>query len=405
MMASEAIPLNAWRGRLQVGAKGPKKNLTNLMLHLWNLPGMGKEFRFNDLSGNIEWKGHEIRDTNYIDIRMQIESAGFAPPDKDVPMAVLRIAEDNNFNPIADYLNGLTWDRKPRVDQWLQTIFGAEDTEVTRAFGRMFLISAVARALNPGSKVDTMLILEGRQGIRKSSAVAALFGEDYVMNGLPSFKGQEAALSLQGRWAIDMGELGGFKSADIRVVKNFLTQTIDNYRPLWGRHFINRPRRVVFIGSTNEGEYLRDPTGARRFWPVSCRFVDLELLKSRRDQLWAEAVQLYSAGEKWWIENGSALDKAASMIQSDRYVEDVWAPLIDEHLSSSVTKMRVCVTANELLGAIGVQPERRDAAAEKRVTDHLTHNGWEKARCRRHGHNLNWWFPPGQAPKKGGEDG
>jgi putative DNA primase/helicase len=398
-MMADVIPLNAWKGQLQQGERGIKRNLTNLMLHLRNLPGLGDQFRFNDLTGNIEWKGEELRDTDYIAMRLQIEAAGYSPNDKDIPMSVLSIAEERSYNPVAAYLTGLRWDSRKRADTWLQTIFGADDTPIIRAFGRMFLISAVARALKPGVKVDTMLILEGEQGIRKSSAVAALFGDDFVMNGLPAFKGQEASLALQGRWAVDMGELGGMKTTDIRIVKNFLTLTMDNYRPLWGRHYINRPRRVVFIGSTNERGYLRDPTGARRFWPVACQSVDLDLLKARRDQLWAEAVQLFSAGEQWWIDKGSELDADAEDIQADRYVEDVWAPNIEAFLNSADTQYRGCVTAAEILHSIGVSVERRDVSSEARVTNHLTHIGWKPVKCRRHGLNLNWWFPPGQVPK------
>lgn len=396
---ADVIDLNAWRHNLQMGDKGPKRNLTNLMVHLRFLPGLGKQFRFNDLSGNIEWKGRDLRDTDYIDIRMMIEAAGFEPKAQDVPLAVLRVAEESTFNPVADYLESLRWDGKRRADVWLPTIFDADDTPINRAFGRMFLISAVARALSPGAKVDTMLILEGEQGIRKSSAVAALFGDEFVMNGLPGFKGQEAALALQGKWAVDLGELGGFSKTDIRTVKNFLTLTMDDYRPLWGRHFVKRPRRVVFIGSTNEQDYLRDPTGARRFWPVHCRSVDLEKLKANRDQLWAEAVHLYAAGERWWIDKGTDLDKAAMDIQAERYQDDAWAPDIDNFLASAEVMMRGCVTASEVLRKLGVQVERRDASTEMRVTNHLTQRGWEKVRCMRHGLNVNWWFPPGQAPE------
>lgn len=393
-MMSNVIPLQAWKAQLQQGERGVKKNLTNLMLHLRNLPGLGDQFRFNDLSGNIEWKGRDLTDSDYIDIRLQIEAAGYAPTEKDVPPGVLRLSEDQRFNPVADYLNGLRWDGKSRVDTWLQYVFGADDTPINVAFGRMFLISAVARALQPGSKVDTMLILEGAQGIRKSSAVAALFGEEYVLNGLPGFKGSEAAMSLQGRWAVDMGELGGMGKSDIRTVKDFLTRTMDTYRPVWGRHYVNRGRRMVFIGSTNERGYLRDPTGGRRFWPVACEKVDLELLRDRRDQLWAEAVQLFSAGERWWIDKGSALDRDAEDAQADRYVEDVWAPDIEAFLNDPTTKVRGCVSANEVLKALHVAMDRRDAKLEARVTDHLTYLGWQRTRCRRHGLNINWWFPP-----------
>lgn len=396
-MMAEVYELNAWKHQLQQGERGPKKNLTNLMLHLRNLPGLGTQFRFNELSGNVEWKGRDLTDTSYIDVRLQIEAANYQPTDKDLPNAIVRVAEESAYNPVADYLNSLTWDGKPRAERWLQKVFGVPDTELHRAFGSMFLISAVARALRPGCKVDTMLILEGEQGIKKSSAVAALFGEEYVLNGLRVFHGQEAGLSVQGRWAVDMGELGGMGKADVRDVKHFLSLTMDNYRPLFGKHFVNRPRRVVFIGSTNEQGYLKDPTGARRFWPVACRKVDLKLLETSRDQLWAEAVQMLNAGKPWWIEKGSYLDQEATVAQAERYSEDVWGPAIEKFLTQPDTVMRGCVTAAEVLTGIGVSTYQQTRDAEMRVTGHLTHIGWRKRRCMRHGLNLNWWFPPGEA--------
>lgn len=400
MMASNnVVELNAWRQHLDQGERGLKKNLTNLMLHLTHLPGLGNKLKFNDLTGNIEWNARELRDTDYVDIRIKIEQAGFEPKAQDVPIAVLRTSEDSAYNPVQDYLNGLKWDGIRRVSVWLTSVFDADNTTVNSAFGRMFLIGAVARALNPGSKMDTMLILEGEQGIRKSSAIAALFGPDYVMNGLPAFKGSEAALSLQGKWAIDLGELAGFGKTDIRTIKNFLTQTIDNYRPVWGKHYINRPRRVVFVGSTNEHAYLDDPTGARRFWPVACRSVNLEKLIAVRDQLWAEAVELYRAGEPWWIDRGTELDQLAIEQQADRFQEDPWAPDIDTYLLSPEARYRGCVTAAEVLKWLNVPVDRRDAKSESRVTKHLTYRGWGRLRCMRHGLNVNWWFPPGEMPE------
>lgn len=400
MMAdNKVVELNAWRHNLDQGERGPKRNLTNLMVHLIHVRGLGDRLRFNELTGNIEWRERELRDTDYIDIRMAIEKEGFEPKAQDVPMAVLRVAEEHSYNPVQDYLNGLTWDGVNRTSVWLHSVFDADNTIINSAFGKMFLIGSVARALDPGAKMDTMLILEGEQGIRKSSAVAALFGDEFVMNGLPGFKGQEAALALQGKWAVDMGELAGFGKTDIRTIKNYLTLTIDNYRPLWARHYINRPRRVVFIGSTNEHVYLDDPTGARRFWPVACRTVNLEKLIAVRDQLWAEAVHLYRNGEPWWIDRGTELDRLANEQQADRFQEDPWAPDIDAFLQGPDVRFRICVTAAEVLKWLNVPIDRRDARSESRVTKHLTYRGWGRLRCLRHGLNVNWWFPPGEMPE------
>lgn len=394
MMSDEYIPLNSWKGRIDTGRQGPKRNITNLMLHMRNIRSLGPQLAFNDLSGNIEWKGEELKDSDYVDVRLALEAEGFEPNAKDVPACVLRTAEDRTYNPVSEYLEGLIWDQKSRASTWLPDIFGADDTKINRAFGRMFLISAVARALNPGCQVDTMLIIEGEQGIRKDTAIRELFGPEYVMGSLINFKSKEVGLSMQGVWAISLGELEAFGAADIRTIKNFITLRRDDYRPPWGRHFVKRPRRVVFIGSTNEENYLRDPTGARRFWPFKANKVDIDKLRRDRDQLWAEAVHAFKAGEQWWIDKGSDLDAMAQEVQSDRFKEDVWAQKIDSVLESPERRLRVVVTSAEVLKSLDFSNDRMGDDAESRVIGHLKIRGWHKHKCLRHGQNLNWWFPP-----------
>lgn len=399
---AEPIPLNAWKARLQKAENGNvKRNLTNLMHHLRNISGLGKEFRYNELIGCVEWQQRALQDIDLIDIRLRIEAEYYTPTDKDLPLAIERLAHDNPFNPVADYLNGVKWDGTARIDRWLNVVFGAQEAEVTKAFGAMFMISAVARAMNPGSKVDTMLILEGEQGIKKSSAVAALFGQEYLLNGLRTFHGDEAGIAVQGRWAIDLGELSSMRKADVRDVKHFVALEVDNFRPKYGRATVNRPRRCVFIGSTNEQGYLRDPTGGRRFWPVACKRVDLALLFQHRDQLWAEAVHRFRAGEQWWIDKGTELERLAAGLQAERYSEDVWAATIEDFLDQPITKLRGCVLVTEILTDIGVTKQFQTRDQEMRVAEHLTFLGWRKKRTERHGTNRNWWFPPDQAePEK-----
>lgn len=395
MMVATVTPLHAWKAQLQQGERGPKKNLTNLMLHLRHLDGLGKQFRYNELTGVVEWKGEQLRDTDMIDIRLRIEAENYQPTDRDLPVAIERVAQDNPYNPVNEYLNGLRWDSKPRIDKWLSAVFGAADTDIVRAFGSMFLISAVARAQRAGCKVDTMLILEGEQGIKKSSAVSALFGREFILNGLRTFHGDEAGIAVQGRWAIDLGELSSMRKADVRDVKHFVALEIDNYRPKYGRSTVNRPRRCVFIGSTNEQGYLRDPTGGRRFWPVPCSHVDLSLLNEHRDQIWAEAVHRFHAGEQWWIDKGTDLDRMANDLQEERYAEDIWSSAIERFLESPETAVRGCVLASEVLAAIGVSTAFQTRDAEMRITEHLTFLKWRKHRTERFGLNRNWWFPPG----------
>ena len=393
-MAEDFIPLDAWKGRTEHSKQGPKKNITNLMLYMRNIRELGPKLGFNDLSGNIEWNGRELKDSDYVDIRLILEANQYEANARDVPACVLRASEDRTYNPVKEYLEGLKWDGKPRISAWLPTIFDADDTEINRAFGRMFLISAVARALDPGCQVDTMLIIEGEQGIRKSTAVQELFGAEFVNGSMTKFTGKDVGMEMQGIWAVDLGELSAFSGTTIQTIKNFVTLRSDRYRPPWGRHFIKRPRRIVFIGSTNEENYLRDPTGARRFWPFHARKADVDLLRRHRDQMWAEAVQAYRDKEQWWIDKGSALDRLAQEVQSDRYKEDVWAQKIDSFLFSPETRARACVTTAEVLSFLNITTDRQSDDTEGRVIAHLKRQGWQKKRCMRHGQNLNWWFPP-----------
>lgn len=401
-MMTEPYDLQSWKGRLDTGRQGPKKNITNLMLCLRNIRTLGPQLAFNDLTGNVEWRGRELKDSDYVDIRLMLEADGFEPNSKDVPAAVIRTSEDRTYNPVADYLNGLSWDGVARLERWLCEIFGAEDTEINRAFGRLFMIGAAARALQPGCKMDTMLIIKGEQGIKKDQACEALFGEDFITSSITKLTGDQTAQALQGVWAANLGELEALNSS-ILMVKNFLSLRRDRFRPTYGKHFIWRPRRMVFIGSTNEETFLRDPTGARRFWPFDAQRVDLDLLKSRRDQLWAEAVHEFNRGEPWWIEKGSDLDRLAQDVQRASYKDDAWAGRIDDFLYSDVTKARTCVTLDEIYSALYLTTERLDDKVESRIVGHLKHKGWWKHRCLRHGKNVNWWFPPEslEAFKKG----
>lgn len=393
MMAEGVIDLQSWKGRLDTGKQGPKKNITNLMMCLRNIRSLGPKLAFNDLTGNIEWHGRELKDSDYVDIRLALEADGFEPNAKDVPACVMRTAEDRTYNPVTDYLDGLKWDGKSRIDEFFPTVFKSEDTEINRAFGRMFLIGAVARAYRPGCKLDTMPISKGGQGTKKTTAWQTLFGEEYVTGSVTKFSGEQTAQALQGIWAVDLGELEALNTS-VLTVKNFISLQRDRYKPPYGRHYIWRPRRMVFVGDTNEDEFLRDPTGARRFWPFDCNGVDIDLLKRHRDQLWAEAVRALNEGEQWWIDRGSHLDKLATEVQKASFKEDAWAGRIDVFLAAPTTQERHCVTIDEIEKALGLSPDRIDEKSQGRIVDHLRHLGWWKHKCMRHSQNRNWWFPP-----------
>jgi predicted P-loop ATPase len=208
-----------------------------------------------------------------------------------------------------------------------------------------------------------------------------------------SFRGEQTAQALQGVWAVDLGELEALKTS-VLTVKNFVSLQRDRYKPPYGKHYIWRPRRMVFVGDTNEDEFLRDPTGARRFWPFECYGVDIDLLARNRDQLWAEAVRALEDGEQWWIDRGTPIDTLAAEVQKASFKEDAWAGRIDAYLDQPDVMNRQVVLIDEIERHLNLDPNRIDETSEGRIIGHLRHLGWHKHKCLRHGQNRNWWFPP-----------
>lgn len=254
-----------------------------------------------------------------------------------VSAAIEATAQENEYHPIRDYLTGLAWDGTPRLEDWLHDFLGAEDSEYTAGIGRLFMIGMVARIMRPGCKNDYMLILEGSQGIRKSTACKVLAGGGrYFSDNLPPIKDANKDLSqhLSGKWLIEMAEMSATSRADTEALKAFLTRTDETYRPAYGRNEITQPRQCVFIGTTNRSEYLRDATGDRRFWPVKCGVsgepCDIGGLQEARDQLFAEAYHLYQRGAAWWPDS----DFEALHIrpeQEKRYDDHPWLGTLETH--------------------------------------------------------------------------
>jgi putative DNA primase/helicase len=192
-----------------------------------------------------------------------------------VKEAVNLMASRHIVNPLTDWLTGLEWNGTPRLDNWLFYLLGAEDTLYHSAVGRKFLIGAVARAFAPGCKMDTMLILQGAQGIGKSSFVKAMFsvlGDAFpvLKEGMPLIdSGKGAAEAIQGFWCIEAGEMSGFKSKELNEIKGFISRTEDTYARKYENDVTVLPRRCVFVGTSNNHDVVHDTTGNRRVWPVA----------------------------------------------------------------------------------------------------------------------------------------
>ena len=300
----------------------------------------------------------------------------------------MRVAEHNKYNPVREALEALKWDGIPRVaggrteegdsvDPWLVEYLGADDTEVNRLFGEKWLIGAVARAMEPGCKMDTMLVLEGPQGLQKSTALRVL--SDGLVKGVftdemsdPNSK--DAGLQMQGAFIVEIAELDAFRRAEITQIKSWLARGTDRFRRPYGKVVEEFPRSCVFAGTVNplgNTGYLKDPTGARRFWPVKVNEIRIEALKNDAPQLWAEALVLYRKKRKWWLTKEE--EKLAIKAQKERYEDDPYGELIDDFCKDEMRP-----TLQGIMQAIGIPAERRNPIVARRVISHLTRKGWRR---------------------------
>jgi predicted P-loop ATPase len=372
MMAENVIPLNAWRGQLDLGEKGVKRNLTNLILHLRNCDGLGREIRFNEMTAQVEWHGQPIEDHHVVDIRLIIERNGFQPVDRDVRPAIDRVARENKYNPVADYLTGLAWDGKPRCDEWMIRLMGAPDSPFVRLVSAKTLISAVARALDPGCQVDTVLVIEGEQGIKKSSAIAALFGPEYTRESVSLFDShQRMVMNMMGAWCVELAEFVAVARNHHASVKGMISMRRDTVVLPYAKSASTHPRRCIFFGTINPevDGYLTDATGNRRYWPVTATKIDLDGIRLTRDQIWAEAVHRYRDGERWWLEGEENI--LAQSESADRETSDIW----EEVLSDRIAHLNE-ITVAGALRELGVPFDRMGKNEKNRMANVLRSLGF-----------------------------
>jgi len=260
------------------------------------------------------------------DINVSPETAG---------RAVQTVAQDFPYHPVLNYLDRCRWDGTPRLDRWAIDYLGAEDTDYVRAVASRWMLAAVARVHEPGCKADCALVLEGRQGSLKSTALRIL-GQPWFTDDLAQFGTKDAALQLRGAWIIELAELESISRAEVSKIKAFVSQPNDRFRPPYGRNVIELRRQCVFAGTVNHTEYLRDETGGRRFWPIASNKIDTDGLATARDQLWAEAVVRYQNAEKWWLDSDQ-LNHVAEDEQIDRLQHDAWEEPISRFITNRAT--------------------------------------------------------------------
>jgi predicted P-loop ATPase len=298
-------------------------------------------------------------------------------------VAAQAVAQDQSFHPVRDYLEGLKWDGTPRVAGFMNTYFGAEATGYHSSIGMCLLISAVARVMSPGCKADHVPILESGQGKFKSTALEVL-GSPWFSDDIAELGSKDSAMQVRSTWIIEIAELASMHRGEVERVKAFTSRRIDRFRPSYGKHVIEQPRQCVFVGTTNDTAYLKDATGARRFWPAKCGLIDIAALRRDRDQLWAEAVHLYNAGVPWWLSDAESVADAEDA-QDQRYQPDPWEATVAGYLLDRDEASVTCILSDLL----GIPMDRQDHSMAVRVARCLQHSGW--ARKRRGGRGERRW--------------
>ena len=245
----------------------------------------------------------------------------------------------NRFHPVREYLNSLEWDGTPRADKLLIDYLGAEDTPFNRAISRKTLCAATARIMQPGIKFDYMLVLIGSQGIGKSSLFSRLAGK-WFSDSLTTVQNKEAYEQLQGVWVIEMGELAATRKADVESLKHFLSKQTDSFRVAYGKHVSDFPRQCIFVGTTNDREFLKDRTGNRRFWPVPVsgagdKSIWSDLTDDEIGQIWAEALHLWKKGETLYLSR--ELEEQARKVQEEHTEESPLYGMIHEFLERKLS--------------------------------------------------------------------
>jgi predicted P-loop ATPase len=291
--------------------------------------------------------------------------------------AVQTVAERNRYHPVMDYLGSLSWDGVLRLDKWLVRYIGAEDTEYVCAVGPRWMISAVARIEEPKCQADCVLVLEGPQGIRKTTTFNVLGGA-YYSNDIAALGTTAAQEQILGKWIIELDELDAVtRASDIAAVRAFVSRREDHFRLPYARRSISHPRQCVFGGTTNRETWLRDETGGRRWWPVRCGEIDIDALREDRDQLWAEARDRYYTGEPYWLEV-PRLVALASEEQEKRYEVDPWEELVRQRKGDLPNLVSQGAGVNEIFAVLNIPVDRRGALETKRVGNLLRHMGWER---------------------------
>lgn len=384
-----------YRTELDCNARGePHNSAANIRNALLNTEYYKGKLWYDDFRRlavtNIGGPERQVTDADLslllIDVQQRLWPRATASAMVDV-LNSLQTMPGYHKNPLRDYLDGLAWDHNLRIEALFPQVFGSEDSEYIRSIARNWFIGAVARVYTPGCKQDHMLILEGRQGIGKTTALEVLGGQWYHATGT-AMDSKDFLAEMEGRWVIDVVELDSFRRTEFTAIIGLLTKREDRFRRAYGRTVDTCPRSSVIVGSTNETQYLPgDSNGTRRFWPVRCGlYIDTQLLKEIRDQLWAEAVFMYRAGDTWH----STPQEETNIVQAARAALHPWTQPIENYVMD-INKLQVvvfrgvtysAVTTAEILTHLRVDTAHQTMVMGRIVTSVMRQMGFEDVMLR-----------------------
>ena len=367
---------------------------------------LGITCRYDDFHGRKLIGGHaiavwagQLSDAACYALRQAIiDKYNFDPGKDNVNDAAVELCIENRFDPVVHYLNDLEWDGIERVDGWMVNYLGADDTPLNRMIGKLTLVAAVRRARKPGCKFDHMTVLEGPEARMKSTVVLVLAGEDNFSDQTILTVGDKEQQELvAGVWFYEIPELAGMRKAEIEKVKAFITRTHDRARGAYKRHREDAPRRCIFIGTTNEDDYLKSQTGNRRFWPVQIGTIVIDALRRDRDQLFAEASVIEATGvalalpEKLW---GDARIEQEKRLEPDPW-DDILANTTGTIYHGIDDTREEWIKTRDLLSILDIDSKDATTYTYKRLKSVMRRLGWIDGRHYFGGqHQLRGYFRP-----------
>jgi hypothetical protein len=391
--------MDVWNRLDRTGGDKPRATATLInYARIFELDSRWRDrIRLNEFSGDVEIDDEPITDDSPTAAAVWMaETYSINAASRTVHEAMRHVGRSNSYHPVREYLRTLKWDKKPRLPDLLSGYMQARaihdgHRDLLQLIGQRWMISAVARVMDPGCQVKSALLLLGDQDAGKSRALEILGGDWYSRSRL-DLRSKDGMAQVQGVWIYEIPEVKHmFDSRTAEEIKAFIDQPDDRYRAHFGRVVTSHPRQMVFAATDNNERLLNDPTGAARYWPVSVGKIDLAALAADRDQLWAEAVIRYDGGERWHFD--SVESRCLSEIANEHSQEDPWTGKIGWWMNEA-SNLGKTFEISEILHGIGLDLKAQDTLSAHRVGTILRDIGCVNRRENRGTRKPHVWYLP-----------